>query len=261
MKNPKILTLALVSTLLLMATLNCTIVNVNGQADATVTVLDSVGGTVSPSGTNTYPDGTDVTLTATPDSPSFVFVNWLVTTDEGSNTATDNPLTLTVAEGVTYTIQAVFDAIQPAPGASMPSDMSKAAVVVLLSSAGGVTDPPAGTYALADVSTMNIRAIPQEGWQFAHWTICGTNTNHGGAPTNWAPTDNPYNINHGYGYTYYYQAVFTQIGTSEPGASNAPVVNGVTIAGTSSDILIIGLVVVIALVLIVFGVYALRRKK
>jgi hypothetical protein len=259
MKNPKILTLALVSTLLLVAT--CAIMNVNGQSDATVTVLDSEGGTVDPSGTTTYADGTDVALTATPDSASFVFVNWLVTTDEGSSTITDNPLTLTVAGGVTYTIQAVFTVIQAAPGSSMPSDMSKAAVVVILPSAGGITNPPAGTYALADVSNMNIQAIPQEGWQFAHWTICGTNTNHGGAPTNWAPTDNPYNINHGYGYTYYYQAVFTQIGTSEPGASNAPVVNGVTIAGTASDILIIALVVVIALVLIVFGVYALRRKK
>jgi hypothetical protein len=257
-KNQKILTLAIISTLLLVAAF--TIMNVYGQSNATVTVLDSFGGTVDPSGTTTYSDGTDVTLTATPDDASFLFVNWVITTDQGSSTSIDNPLTLTVAGGVTYTVQAVFDVIQPAPGAAMPSDMSKAAVVVLLPSAGGITNPPAGTYALADVSTMNIQAIAQEGWQFAHWTICGANTNHGGSPTNWAPTQNPYNINHGYGYTYYYQAVFTQTGTTEPGASNPPV-NGATLAGSASDTLIIGLVVVIALILVAFGVFMLRRKK
>jgi hypothetical protein len=263
MKNPKILTIALVSTLLLMSALDSALMDVNGQSNATVTVLTSVGGTVSPSGTNTYPDGTTVTFTATSDNSSdFTFLNWVVTGDNGdSSRPTSNPLSLTVVGGVTYTVQAVFDVLLPAPGTTKPTEISQAAVVVILPSAGGITDPPMGTYVLPDVSTLDLTAIPQEGWQFAHWTICGANTNHGGAPVNLSPTDNPYNVNHGYGYTYYYQAVFTQVGSSEPGVTSTPASGGTAIAGASSDYLIIGLIVVIVIVLVAFGIYAMRRKK
>jgi predicted secreted protein with PEFG-CTERM motif len=57
--------------------------------------------------------------------------------------------------------------------------------------------------------------MPLNGWTFSHWVISGnTSVSHGGAPVNLEPTDNPYNVNHGYGETYYYQPVFTQSGAS-----------------------------------------------
>ncbi len=40
---------------------------VNAQSTATVTVIDQTGGTTDITGTTTYPDGTSVTITATPD--------------------------------------------------------------------------------------------------------------------------------------------------------------------------------------------------
>ena len=60
--------------------------------------------------------------------------------------------------------------------------------------------------------------MPNNGWQFSHWVISGSDvtTGHGSIPTNLEPTDNPYNVDHGYGNTYYYQPVFTQSDTTSP---------------------------------------------
>jgi hypothetical protein len=255
-KKNKFFALMLLTTLVLMSALS--VVSVEAQGTATVVVLDSVGGTVavSPSGT-TFADGTDVTLTPTPTDAGFVFVNWIISTDTVDSTSTDDPLVLTVAGGVTYAVQAVFQPIQAPPGGTVPNNLATAAIVVVLPSAGGTTVPAPGTYAIAEATSLNLQATAQSGWQFSHWTICGTSTNHGGAPTNWAPTDNPYNVNHGYGYTYYYQAVFVPVGSSIATPTPAP---GTTIGGMSMEtVIIIALVVVIVVILIAFGVFMTRR--
>ena len=174
---------------------------------------------------------------------------------------TDNPVIFTATGDVTYDITPVFIVPSAIPGLSVPADLSNAAIVVILPSAGGSTNPPPGTYALADATSFNLKATASSGWQFSHWTICGTNASHGSAPVNWNPTDNPYNVNHGYGDTYRYQAVFTPIGTTEttPTPTAAPNSGG-TVAGMSTETwIIIGLVVVIIVILI--GVFATRRKK
>ncbi len=256
-KKAKMLALTLITSLILLAAVSCA-VSVKAQTTATVVVLDSVGGTVNPAGTNTYSDGTSVTLTATPTDEGFIFSNWVVSSEAGDVVETSNPLTLTVMGGATYAVQAIFQPIQIAPGGQVPSDMSTAAIVLVLPSAGGTTSPPAGTYALADATSLMLTATPQSGWDFSHWTICGEETSHGGAPVNWSPAENPYNVNHGYGATYYYQAVFDQQGSSVPTPTPEP---GTTIGGMSTDtIIIIALVVVIVVILIAFGVYATRRR-
>ena len=138
-----------------------------------------------------------------------------------------------------------------------------AATVVILPSAGGTTNPAPGTYLLADASHYNIQAVPNSGWQFSHWTICGTNAIHGSSPVNWNPTDNPYNVNHGYGDVYRYQAVFVPIGSStEPTPTPTSTTAG-TVGGMSNEMLIIiGLAVVIVFLLIALAVvYAGRRHK
>jgi hypothetical protein len=235
---------------------------VTAQGTATVVVLDTVGGTVDPAGTTTYADGTAVTLTATTMDDSFIFSYWIVSSGAGSETLFDNPATITVSGGETYAVQAIFDVVQPPPGVqNLPNNLATAAIVVVLPSAGGSTTPAQGTYALADATSLMLTATPTSGWEFSHWTICGTSTDHGGAPVNWAPTDNPYNVNHGYGYTYYYQAVFNPIGSTEPTPVGATPTPTVSVGGMSTEMLIIiGLVVVIVVLLIAFALFAMRRK-
>jgi hypothetical protein len=238
--------------------------SVNAQSTATVTINSAVGGTTDVTGTTTYNAGDTVTITALPDT-DFTFVNWIVSSSDGTGDTqpTDNPLTFTATSGATYTITPVFAAPLPIPGQPLPSNLRTAAIVIIYPSAGGVTTPAPGTYALADASNFNLYAIPNSGWQFSHWTICGTNASHGATPVNWTPTDNPYNVNHGYGDTYRYQAIFTPTGSS-PQPTNAPTATpatGGTIAGIANEMwIIIGLVVVIVVLLIAFGVYATRRR-
>ena len=247
-KSRKILSLTLLTSLIVFAALNASVIS--AQSQATVNVLESIGGTTDPSGTNTYADGTSVTFTATPDS-AYQFVNWIISADTGANTSSiDNPYTLSVTGGTTYDVQAVFPPVLPPPGiGQIPTNMSTAAFVVVLAGAGGTTDPAPGTYALADATAMNIKATADSGWVFDHWVISGPNLSHGGYPFTATPTDNPYNVNHGYGNMYSYQPVFTPTGTTTP----TPTVPEFSSIAT--------IVVALALVAIALGTYAYRRKK
>lgn len=253
---------ALVLVLILSATVS--LAAVNAQSTATVTVNTASGGTTDVTGTTNYNDGDTVTITALPD-PDYVFTNWIVSPSDGSGDTqpTDNPLTFTATGGVTYTITPVFAVPQPLPGLPLPTNLNTAAIIIIYPSTGGVTTPAPGTYALADASNFNLYAKPNSGWAFSYWTICGTNASHGTTPVNWTPTDNPYNVNHGYGDTYRYQAIFTPIGSSAhpTAAPTATPTSGGTIGGLATDMwIIIGLVVVIVVILIGFGVYATRHR-
>jgi hypothetical protein len=261
-KSRKIFALTLLTSLLILAALNVSVLSVNAQGNATVIVVDSVGGTTDPAvGTTTYADGTSVTFTATADA-SDEFSNWIIVTSTETTTSTDNPLALTVSGGVTYTVQAVFSPIQAPPGGTLPTNLATAAIVVVLTSAGGTTSPAPGVYALADATSLSLTAAPESGWQFSHWVISGPNLSHGGYPYTATPTDNPYNVNHGYGNRYSYQAVFTPVGSTEPTPTGGATATPIPVGGLSSDMwIIIGLVVVIIILLIAFGVFATRRKK
>ena len=74
MNKSKSIGLVLISALLLMAIVS----GVKAQGTATVVVLDTIGGTVNPNGTNTYADGTAVTLTATPTSTAYLFARCVI---------------------------------------------------------------------------------------------------------------------------------------------------------------------------------------
>ena len=247
-KSRKILALTMLTSLIVFAALNVTVIN--AQSQATVNVLASIGGTTEPSGSaNTYPDGTQVTFTATPDA-AYQFVNWIISTDAGANIATANPVTIPVTGGTTYDVQAVFAPVLPPPGiGGLPTNMSSAAFVVVLAGAGGTTNPAPGTYALADATAMMIKATADSGWVFSHWVISGPNLSHGGYPFTATPTDNPYNVNHGYGNMFAYQPVFTPVGSTTP----TPTVPEFSSVAT--------IVVALALVAIALGTYAYRRKK
>ena len=264
-KNRKFLALTLLASLLLLAALYFNILSVKAQGQATVNVLASIGGTTDPTpGTYNYSDGTTVTFIATPDR-DYDFSNWIISTTIGASTSDLNtPTTITFSGGTTYAVQAVFQTIQAFPGLPSTFQPTTDAIVGVLAAAGGTTNPPPGIYHLANATQFNLNAIPDSGWQFSHWVISGPNLSHGGYPYTATPTDNPYNVNHGYGNTFNYQPVFTPTGTGPTptptgGATATP--TG-TIGGLTMDsAIIIGLVVVIIVILIAFGVYASRRRK
>ncbi len=262
-KNKKFFTLTVLSALLLLAFVG-PMLNVLAQSQGTINILDSVGGTTDPAaGTHTYPDGQSVSITATPTDSTFIFQFWLVSSDSGSSTVTDNPLVLPSVGGVTYTVQAIFSPVQPPPTGTLPSDLSTAAIIVVLPAAGGTTNPPPGTYAIDNATNLMLTATADSGWQFSHWVISGMDMSHGSYAFTPTPTENPYNINHGYGNTYNYQPVFIPTGSTAPTpAGQTPTPAAGTVAGLSIEtITIIGLVVVIIVILVAFGVFALRRRK
>ena len=48
-----------------------------------------------------------------------------------------------------------------------------AAIVVVLAAVGGTTTPVAGTYALANAASFDLKATPATGFVFDHWVIGG----------------------------------------------------------------------------------------
>jgi hypothetical protein len=239
------------------ALISCALVDAQGTG--TVVVIETSEGTTDLSGTTTYPDGTSVTITATPNT-GYVFSNWVISATDGHGDmfVVNNPATFSVSSNVTYTLTPVFILPTSIPGLTIPSDLGTAAIVVIYASAGGTTIPSPGTYALANAEAFNLTAMPYDGWQFSHWAISGTDVSHS-SPVNWNPTDNPYNVNHGYGETYDYQAVFIPIGTAEPTPTPTSTSNA-SMDISASLWIIIGLVIVIIVILIIFGIYAYKKK-
>jgi hypothetical protein len=247
-KTSKVMSLIVLTSLLVLTALTVTALNVQAQSKATVNVLDSIGGTTDPApGTYSYDDGSSVTFTASSTGAGTTipanFAYWIVSSNTGANTVTDNPMSFTVSGGVTYEVQAVFNVIQPVQNLNLTTDLASAAIVVVLPAAGGMTIPAPGTYALANATALELTAMADNGWQFTHWVITGSdvNTGHGSIPTNLEPTDNPYKVDHGYGNTYYYQPVFTQSGSTSPSP---------TIPELSAVLLIAVLVAMIPIVLV-----------
>lgn len=256
--EPNLYKTKILVSLILLILLTTAISSTTAQSDATVTVQSSTGGTTDVTGTTSYADGASITINALPDS-EFVFSTWVISPSDGSGDMVipDNPIIFNVEGGVTYTVTPVFIVPSAIPGRVPVTDLSNAAIVVVLPASGGITIPPPGTYAMANAENLDLIAMPSDGWEFAHWTIYGVDTGHGAAPANWNPTNNPYNVNHGYSATYSYQPVFTPVGTTEP--TPTPMPTG-TIGGMSTETwIIIGLVVVIIVILIGFGIYASRR--
>jgi hypothetical protein len=258
-KTRKLFVLALLSSMLLLS-----VASVEAQGQASVTIMDVLGGSTTPAaGTYSYNDGTAVSLTATP-LDGYVFVQWQIVTAGGAMVDSDNPATLTVTGGVTYAIQPIFDIYQTVPGGVGITDFSKAAIIVIPPSSGGTTSPPPGTYALEDATQTQLTATPADGWQFAYWTVSGYpwDTEHGGDTFTGIETANPYTVDHGYGNTYSYQAVFTKIGQATPtptGGGGGG--TGAVMASTIDTVIIVVLVVVIIIILIALAVVMSRRKK
>ena len=110
----------------------------------TLTVTAGEGGTVSTEG-GTFDEGTEVTVTATPDE-GYVFVRW-----EGSD-STENSLTITLNSN--ESLNAVFELIP-------------LYTLTVLSSEGGTVSTSGGEY--TEGTEIEIIATPNEGFSFTGW--------------------------------------------------------------------------------------------
>jgi len=144
----------------------------------TLTVTAAEGGTVSTEG-GTYDEGTEVTITATPEE-GYRFVSWQ------GNTSTSESLTITLNSNQTYT--ALFELIQYIN-------------VTILSGEGGkiVFSSENDNLSLEDNefpsgSSFEVLAVPEEGYVFKGWEECsGCNWNYEENLCWWC--DNPVQFN------------------------------------------------------------------
>ncbi len=248
---------------LFLATLSYSVVSVNAQGQVTVTILDSIGGTTDPAaGAHIYNDGDTVTVTATTQS-SFAFVYWIITSGTDSSINIDNPASITVTAGTTYSIQPVFSPEQTTDLGYIPKTNATDGIVVVLAGVGGTTTPAPGYYTFVSLNQTKLTATPDSGWQFSHWIISGFPMQgaHGSYAFTATPTDNPYTVGHGEGNRYNYQPVFIPVGTTvpTPSATATPF----TIMGnfTMDTAIILALVIVIVVLAVGFGLYARKTRK
>ena len=124
------------------------------QQQFTITAIAEPGdhaGNVEGGGTYTY--GQSCTLTATPCTPPFIFVNW---TKNGLVVSTNNTYTFTVTESATYVAHFVVETFTITTTAN-PTE--------------GGTLTGGGTYEFGEIVTLN--ATPNEGYDFVSWTENG----------------------------------------------------------------------------------------
>jgi len=106
--------------------------------------------------------------------------------------------------------------------------------VIVATTVGGTTDPAPGDYVYPNQTKFEIKAIPDDGYRFAYWSISGEYLPGHNLPPVFIPpgeetfipslqqeainvqydslitTQNPLDVVHGYGYTFQYQAVFVR---------------------------------------------------
>jgi hypothetical protein len=239
------------------------------QQKAIVVVVASVGGTTNPqAGTYTYNYGDTITLTATP-STGFQFAYWAISglylpghnvppintpeqaaadpnwvptfpnpsqVEQDSLTTSTNPLTIICGYGYTYQYQPVFTSTAaPVPGND--------SIVIVLSGAGGTTDPLPGKYSYDPNVPVTLAATPNSGFEFQYWIATGSVAGHDAILT-----DQSLSITCQQGYTYTYQPVF------KPSAATLPS------TGVDPTIFYV-IIVVLVIVAVVAVAFALMRGK
>ena len=218
------------------------------QTQETVVINTPEGGDVTPTpGSYTYASGTNVTFTESA-GDGFIWSEWQVATDAGAVVYTDTSITLNITSDTE--VSAIFTPIQSIPPATLTGTTALTnAIIVVVAGVGGTTTPAPGTYALSNAATTDLTAIPDSGWTFDHWVIAGYPLTHGVYAFTDTPTENPYNVNHGYGETYTYEAVFSPTSTS---TSPTPTVNEFSSATA--------IIIAAILALVAFGTYTYTRR-
>jgi hypothetical protein len=106
--------------------------------------------------------------------------------------------------------------------------------VIITTTVGGTTEPAPGQYTYPNQTKFEIKAIPDDGYRFAYWSVSGQYLPGHNMPPVFIPsgnqtfipslqqeainveydslitTQNPLDVVHGYGYTFQYQAIFVR---------------------------------------------------
>ncbi len=114
----------------------------------TLIIMADTGGTTDPSpGGYTYDSGTEVTITATPDS-EYEFVNW-----SGDASGTSNSITITMDSDKSIT-------------ANFTTDFT----LTISAGTGGTTIPSPGTYTYEEGTGVTVTATPDNGNELSNWS-------------------------------------------------------------------------------------------
>jgi hypothetical protein len=200
--------LTLLAATLLLAVMSQNAFVANAQTDvANVIIQPAIGGTTNPAAGNyTYPNGTNIIITATPNA-GYKFSYWVVSGDltpghEGipdyyyvqNDTGTypivptftgldslvfsDNPANVTCGYGYTFSYQPVFELVDA-------SALPDVAVVVVepavggsisLTTAEGNTTTEPGRYAFPNGTSIKLSATAASGYTFKYWVASGNFT-------------------------------------------------------------------------------------
>lgn len=160
--------------------------------------------------------------------PSFPSPSQVV---EDSLVTSTNPLKIICGYGYTFVYQPVF---APTTAPSATSD----AIVKVVDSLGGTTNPGSGTYRYANGTTIRLQATPSPDYSFQYWVAVDED---GHATT---ISDNPTNIICGYGYTYSYQPIFAPKGTT-PTSTSIPEMYFYVIIAVLAILVVVGLVLAV----------------
>ncbi|MGQ9641520.1 MAG: InlB B-repeat-containing protein, partial [Candidatus Bathycorpusculaceae bacterium] len=178
----------------------------------TLTITATTGGTTNPApGTYTYPGGTVVQVTATPNT-GYRFDHWVL---NGSSAGSANPISILM--NGSYTLQAVF---------------AETHTLVITVSEGGTTNPAPGTYLYDAPTYVTVTAISYANYRFDHWVYDGEDIG----------SANPVTVYVGSSHTLH--AVFTLItytlkvetttgGTTNPAPGTYTYPNGTTVQVTA----------------------------
>jgi hypothetical protein len=121
----------------------------------TLNITATPGGTTDPvPGSYLYDEGTVVPVTAFPDS-GYVLDHWEL---DGDNVGSANPYNVTM--DADHTLRAVFKEITY--------------TLTITTTTGGTTSPYPGDHVYSSGTNVPVTAIPQEGYQFDHWELDGS---------------------------------------------------------------------------------------
>jgi len=119
-----------------------------------LTISSSTGGTTSPvPGTYTYVNGTNVSVTAIPDT-NYVLDHWLL---DGNNAGSSNPIIVLMTDD--HTLQPVFTMINY--------------TLTISTTAGGTTSPTPGTYTYTNGTYASVTALPDASYRLDYWLLDG----------------------------------------------------------------------------------------
>ena len=128
-------------------------------------ILSSTGGTTNPTpGIHVYVNGTQVSVTAIPDT-YYTLDYWLL---DGNNAGVANPITVLMTDD--HTLQPVFARLNY--------------TLKIDTTTGGTTNPAPGTYTYNAGSTVQVTAVPNANYALDYWLLDGNN----------AGSANPYTV-------------------------------------------------------------------